>query len=192
MVEIADMPQSLAKVLLHVTFGTKNRVPFIQPAVQPKLFAYLAGVCRANGSEAFRVGGTEDHVHIACTLPRTLTLSDLLEETKKASSAWVKRQDPDLRDFAWQAGYGAFSLGQLGPGRCPGLICSALSGHDTRLTFLVPLRQYPGLICSALSRHEGARAVCRRLRTPAAAALPPASKECGGWRWGFPRPAHGS
>jgi len=106
------MAQSLAKVLLHVTFSTKNRQQLITPAIQPKLFAYLAGVCRANGSEAFRVGGTEDHVHIACTLPRTLTISRLLEEAKKSSSAWIKRQDPRLRDFPWQAGCGAFSLGQ--------------------------------------------------------------------------------
>jgi REP element-mobilizing transposase RayT len=106
------MPQSLSKVLLHVVFSTKNHERLITPDIQPKLFAYLAGVCRANGSEAYRVGGTEDHVHIACTLPRTLTISKLLEEIKKSSSAWIKGQDPRLRDFAWQAGYGAFSLGQ--------------------------------------------------------------------------------
>lgn len=77
-----------------------------------RLHAYLAGACRANGSHAYRVGGTDNHVHIACTLPRTLAISKLLEEIKKTSSAWMKRQDATFAKFAWQTGYGAFSLGQ--------------------------------------------------------------------------------
>jgi len=93
-------------------FSTKERQRWINEAIRPRLHAYLAGACRALGSEAYRVGGTDDHVHIACTLPRTLTVSKLLEEIKKSSSAWVKDQDDALRWFAWQSGYGAFSLGQ--------------------------------------------------------------------------------
>jgi hypothetical protein len=62
--------------------------------------------------EAYRVGGVADHVHIACTLPRTVPVSKLLEEIKKSSSAWIKQQASTSRGFAWQAGYGAFSLGQ--------------------------------------------------------------------------------
>jgi len=57
-------------------------------------------------------GGTEDHVHIACSLPRTLTQSKLLEETKRASSIWMKQQEGGPRNFSWQSGYGIFSLGQ--------------------------------------------------------------------------------
>jgi REP element-mobilizing transposase RayT len=106
------MAQSLSKILLHVVFSTKNRSASIPPDLAGDLHAYLAGSCRALGSEAYRVGGTEDHVHIACTLPRTLTVSKLLEEIKKTSSAWFKTKDSRCRDFTWQAGYGAFSLGQ--------------------------------------------------------------------------------
>ena len=62
--------------------------------------------------EAFRVGGTFDHVHIACTLPRTLTMAKLVEEIKKPSSIWMKKQDGGSSHFSWQAGYGIFSLGQ--------------------------------------------------------------------------------
>ena len=106
------MPQSLSQVLLHLVFSTKNRERLIPEAVQPQLYAYLAGICRTHGSEAYRVGGTEDHVHIACTLPRTMPISKLLEEIKKSSSEWIKTQDARCKNFAWQAGYGAFSLGQ--------------------------------------------------------------------------------
>lgn len=106
------MAQSLSKILLHLVFSTKNRTASIPQELAGDLHAYLAGSCRALGSEAYRVGGTEDHVHIACTLHRTLTVSKLLEEIKKSSSAWFKTKDPRCKGFAWQAGYGAFSLGQ--------------------------------------------------------------------------------
>ncbi len=106
------MAQSLSKILLHVVFSTKDRQGLITKDVIKDLHAYLAGACRAYGSEAYRVGGTEDHVHIACSLPRTLTVSRLLEQIKKSSSVWIKDKTPGCRDFAWQAGYGAFSLGQ--------------------------------------------------------------------------------
>ena len=113
------MPQSLSKILLHIVFSTKNRKPWISESIQSRLHAYLAGACRSQGCEAYRVGGTEDHVHIACTLPRTITIGKLLEEIKKSSSHWMKTQEGGEAQFAWQAGYGAFSLGQS---QLPGLV----------------------------------------------------------------------
>ncbi len=106
------MAQSLSMILLHLIFGTKNRQTWIAKELQPKLHAYLAVACREVGSHAYRVGGTDDHVHIACKFPRTLTVAKLLEEIKKTSSAWMKKQDPKCEDFTWQGGYAAFSLGQ--------------------------------------------------------------------------------
>ena len=82
--------------------------------------AYLAGACRGNTSEAFRVGSTNDHVHIACSLLRTLTISNLLEEIKKTSSMWMKKQDQTLRNFAWQSGYAVFSISQS---QLPAVMC---------------------------------------------------------------------
>jgi putative transposase len=58
------------------------------------------------------VGGTDNHIHIACTLPRTLPLSKLLEEVKKSSSKWIKEVSADCENFAWQSGYAVFSVGQ--------------------------------------------------------------------------------
>ncbi|MBF0246066.1 MAG: transposase [Planctomycetes bacterium] len=87
------MPQSLAKVLLHLVFSTKNRHKSITPNIQPKLYAYLAGACRQLGSEAYRVGGTEDHIHIACELSRTMTISKLILSQYK-----VKYDDQYLWD----------------------------------------------------------------------------------------------
>lgn len=105
------MPQSLSKILLHIVFSTKNRRDSIPENISSELHAYLAGACRGQGSEAFRVGGTANHVHIACTLPRTLDVSKLIENIKKSSSIWIKQKDKKCQFFSWQAGYGVFSLG---------------------------------------------------------------------------------
>jgi REP element-mobilizing transposase RayT len=105
------MSQSLSKVLLHIVFSTKHREDLIPEECQKDLHAYIAGTCRALGSEAYRVGGTADHIHIACTLPRTTTTSNFLKDIKSSSSKWLKTKI-GANEFAWQAGYGVFSLGQ--------------------------------------------------------------------------------
>ena len=104
------MPQSLSKVILHVIFSTKNREPWLESDVRPRMHAYLATVCRDLGAELVRVGGVADHVHIVTTLPRTVSQAQLIEEIKKASSKWIKALDARYRGFFWQRGYGAFSV----------------------------------------------------------------------------------
>ena len=105
------MPQSLSLVLIHVIFSTKDRAPFLKPTVRPKLHAYLATVARNLDCECFLVGGVEDHVHLALGLSRTITIAKLVEHLKTSSTIWLKTQSPDLAHFAWQRGYGVFSVG---------------------------------------------------------------------------------
>ena len=105
------MPQSLAQILLHISFSTKNREPFIQPDVENELYAYMAAICNNMGCHAHQISGISDHVHIACNLARTVAVCDLLEDVKKYSSKWIKTKGRIYHNFAWQAGYGAFSLG---------------------------------------------------------------------------------
>jgi REP-associated tyrosine transposase len=107
---IGAMPQSLSKVILHIIFSTKNRDPFLDSDVRPRMHAYLATICRDLGAELVRVGGVADHVHILATLPRTVSQSQLVEQIKKASSKWIKELDPRYRLFFWQRGYAAFSV----------------------------------------------------------------------------------
>jgi REP element-mobilizing transposase RayT len=104
------MPQSLSQVIIHIIFSTKNREPWIDADLRPRLHAYLATVGRGNGSDVYRVGGVADHVHLLATLPRTFTQADFLEEIKKHSSRWAKEIDPKYAPFTWQRGYGAFSV----------------------------------------------------------------------------------
>lgn len=106
------MPQSLANVLIHVIFSTKNRGQLIREEIADELYRYLASICRACGCTAHKIGGTENHVHIVCSLSRTITVSKLVEEIKKSSSKWMKTKKGEFSGFAWQNGYGAFSIGQ--------------------------------------------------------------------------------
>ena len=107
---IGVMPQSLSKVIVHIIFSTKDREPFLDSDVRPRMHAYLATICRDLGGELVRVGGVADHVHIVTTLPRTLSQAQMIEQIKKASSKWIKEVDACYRPFFWQRGYGAFSV----------------------------------------------------------------------------------
>ncbi len=107
---IHPMPQSLALVVVHVIFSTKDREPCLASDVRPRLHAYLATVARNAEWECHRVGGVADHVHLAIGLARTVTIAGLVEDLKTSSSKWLKTQSPGLAGFAWQRGYGAFSV----------------------------------------------------------------------------------
>jgi putative transposase len=104
------MPQSLSRVHLHIIFSAKNRQPLISPEILPELHRYLGGVASQNECPAVTVGGVADHVHLLCELSRTKTISDLLAELKRSSSLWIKQRFPVAAEFAWQRGYGAFSV----------------------------------------------------------------------------------
>ena len=101
------MPQSLSQVIVHIVFGTKDRHPWLDPAIRPRMHAYLATVGRDCDCEAYRVGGASDHVHIAGRLARTISQAALLEQIKKTSSAWIKSQGEQYGAFHWQGGYGS-------------------------------------------------------------------------------------
>ena len=104
------MPQSLSKVIVHIVFSTKNREPWLDSNVRPRMHAYLAVICRDLGADFVHAGGVADHVHIVTTLPRTVSQAQMIEQMKKASSKWIKALDSRYRRFFWQRGYAAFSV----------------------------------------------------------------------------------
>jgi REP element-mobilizing transposase RayT len=104
------MAQSLARNLIHLVFSTKNRTRYLVPAMRPDLHAYLAGIFKTWKSPALIIGSVEDHVHVLFNLSKNHALSKVVEEIKVGSSKWVKTLGPDFRRFAWQNGYGAFSV----------------------------------------------------------------------------------
>ena len=105
------MPQSLAAIYLHLIWSTKDRMPLLVPAVRPRLFEYMGVIFRDLNCPAITMNAVDDHIHVLCRLSRTLEVADLFEEVKGSSSKWHKTSDGGaLRQFAWQSGYGAFSV----------------------------------------------------------------------------------
>jgi REP element-mobilizing transposase RayT len=113
------MPQSFICLHAHITFSTKNREPLITAEFAPRLFEYIGGICRGEGNALVGAGGTPDHVHLLVSLGKQASASDLVRDVKSNSSGWIHDEFPQLRGFAWQAGYGAFgvSFSQLDPVR---------------------------------------------------------------------------
>jgi putative transposase len=105
------MPQSLSQVIIHLVFSTEDRNKWLDPSVRPRMHAYLATVCRDCDCQAYKVGGTEDHVHLAIRLSRTVSQAALVEKVKTTSSSWIKSLGAQYEAFHWQRGYGSFSLG---------------------------------------------------------------------------------
>jgi len=93
----------------HIVFGTKNHEPVIQAAWRGKLHAYLGGIIRTADRIAESIGGASDHVHLLIGLRATHRLADVLRELKAVSSGWV-HNEIGVRGFAWQEGYGAFTV----------------------------------------------------------------------------------
>ena len=107
------MPQSLAKILVHTVFSTKDRRPFLRDkSLRDELHRYMGGILTNHDCQPISIGGVEDHVHILSMLSRTCEAAEMVKEVKRSSSLWLKTKNPDLSDFAWQNGYGIFSIGQ--------------------------------------------------------------------------------
>ena len=102
------MPQSLAKVYCHIVFSTKHGKKLINDEIQKDFHSYCIGTLSNIGSYTNEVYANPDHVHILCTLPRTITIAKLLQTVKTSTSKWIKNQG--VTNFKWQDGYAIFSV----------------------------------------------------------------------------------
>jgi len=127
------MSRTFTNLLAHLIFGTKGREPFIVPEIKPQLFSYLGGLTRELKGKAYGIDGAADHVHMLVNLPPTISVSDALRFIKSNSSGWVNDKWP-RRPFAWQPGYGAFSVSKSNVPRVLKYIGSQ-DEHHRRATF---------------------------------------------------------
>jgi REP element-mobilizing transposase RayT len=104
------MPQSLARLHIHLVFSTKGREPMLTDAIRDPLHAYMATVLQNLGCAPVLINSVPDHVHLLFDLSRTVAVSQVVEDVKKSSSKWLKTQGAPFGGFAWQAGYGAFAV----------------------------------------------------------------------------------
>lgn len=104
------MPQSFACLYVHLIFSTKGRVDWIDEDWERDLAKYFAGVLRNQDCKLVESGGIANHVHLLFSMARQANISNLVRDLKSNSSSWVHREFPVLKEFAWQAGYAAFSV----------------------------------------------------------------------------------
>ena len=127
------MPQSLAKVLVHIVFSTKHRRPFlIDKHLRDEVHAYIGGTCNNLECPVLIVGGVADHVHILCALSRNLSIAKIIGEIKRSSSKWVKTKGDTVTGFAWQNGYGVFSVGMSEVERVRAYIADQEKHHNNK------------------------------------------------------------
>ena len=123
---------SFASCLVHCVWSTKNREPYLTPDLRERLWPYLGGIARQNQMKALAIGGANDHVHMLVSLPATLSIAKAMQLLKGNSSKWSRETFPKMHFFAWQEGYGAFSVGVSGVDRTVAYIRNQAEHHRTR------------------------------------------------------------
>ena len=106
------MSHTYTNLLTHVIFSTKDRRPYLDADLKPALFPYMGGIIRETGGKALSINGPTDHVHLLVSLPPNTALADTVRMVKANSSRWVHQKWASREAFAWQSGYGAFSVSQ--------------------------------------------------------------------------------
>jgi REP-associated tyrosine transposase len=104
------MANTYASLFYHIVFSTKNRIEFIRPEIEERVWAYIGGIARKHKMTAIQIGGVEDHIHALLMAPPTLAPSEIAKYLKGDSSKWIHEEFHDLRHFGWQDEYGAFSV----------------------------------------------------------------------------------
>jgi REP-associated tyrosine transposase len=123
---------SFTSSLHHCVFATKGREPWLTPDVRERLWPYLGGIARENDMKTLAIGGVADHVHILLSLSAAMSVSKAMQLLKGNSSKWIHEMFPRLRTFAWQEGYGAFSIGVSGIEETRSYISNQEEHHRTR------------------------------------------------------------
>jgi REP element-mobilizing transposase RayT len=128
------MAHTFTNLLVHIIFSTKDRVPFIDNEIQPRLFSYMGGIAAETNQKALLINGTCDHVHGLFALKPTIAPSDFVRVLKANSSRWVHETWTNRADFNWQTGFGAFSVSRSGMDDVKQYIAKQ-EEHHRRITF---------------------------------------------------------
>jgi putative transposase len=105
------MANTFSCLNIHCVFSTKDRVALLTPEIRDRLWPYMAGIAKQNSIFPKCIGGVADDVHLLLELPTTMAMAKAIQSIKTGSSGWIHQTFPALRNFAWQQGYGAFSVG---------------------------------------------------------------------------------
>jgi REP element-mobilizing transposase RayT len=104
------MAGTFTNIVYHIVFSTKNRQPFLTPEISTRVYSYLAGAIRGEKGVLYEIGGMADHVHLLIRWRPDETISNLVGMIKRNTTIWIHDTFPELSDFYWQEGYGAFTV----------------------------------------------------------------------------------
>jgi putative transposase len=128
------MGHSYTNLLFHVVFSTKDRRPLIHDTFRDRLHEYMSGIARQEFAGTLSIGGTENHLHGLIVLPATVAIAEAMREWKTLSSKWVHETFVTEADFAWQEGYGAFSVSRSNVSKVAAYI-EGQAEHHKKMTF---------------------------------------------------------
>ncbi len=104
------MANTYSQIYFHLVFSTKDRTAWIKPGIETRVWAYIGGIARKHKITPIQIGGTDDHIHGLVGSPATYSPSQIAKYLKGDSSKWIHTEFPELQSFAWQDGYGVFSV----------------------------------------------------------------------------------
>ena len=107
------MSQSLANIVVHLVFSTKDRRPLLRDEERGQLHAYITGILKNLDSSLIEINSMRDHVHVLFAQSKNHAPAKIVEQVKSSSSIWIKKQHAWYEDFAWQGGYGEFSVSPM-------------------------------------------------------------------------------
>lgn len=133
------MSSSYCNLLYHIVFSTKRREPWLTTVIRPRIHRHLGGAIREERGIALIVNGTADHLHILAKLRQDKAISKLIGELKANSSGWISRTFEGCAGFAWQEGYGAFTVSESMSSKVRRYI-ERQEEHHRRVSFLEEFR----------------------------------------------------
>jgi putative transposase len=107
------MSQSLANIVVHLVFSTKSRRALLRDEERESLHGFITGVLKNHDSQLIEINSVADHIHILFAQSKSHAPAYIVEQIKSSSSAWIKKQNECYSNFAWQAGYGEFSVSPI-------------------------------------------------------------------------------
>src|SRR5262245_11791846 len=105
------MTHSYSNLLFHLIWSTKNRQSLIETNLKHRLDGYIQTVIRDKKQNVILINGMPDHIHMLVSLSPTICISDFIRDIKTTSTKWMRSDPMNLKAFAWQDGFAAFSVG---------------------------------------------------------------------------------
>ena len=126
------MAGTFTNIVYHVVFSTKSRRPFLAPKIASRVYSYIGGALRTEKAVLYEVGGTADHIHLLVRWRPDSALSNLIGSIKRSTTIWIHQTFPELSEFYWQEGYGAFTVSYSQVDKVKAYIQNQEEHHRTR------------------------------------------------------------